>query len=280
VLILDPAGPRVKRVVAPGPLGTGYAHYVNNGMLRYTADGRVLVYGMSPPLWACDPETGSASVLGKRRTIDYDVSPSPDGQVWAISEVGEKGVLFVSPTTGSPVADPLEHPDWVFSARFDRAGDHLLTACRDGVARLWDRQAGRVLAAYRHGDEVFGAEFVPGERFVVTVSADRTARVWAGAGGQPVCRPVGLGGRGLSLDLTPDGRYAVAAGFGGRVTVLDLRGLTAPADGSSDELTLRAELSSGQRIADNGGVAFLTAGEWFGRWTEYRRRTPPPGPKP
>jgi WD40 repeat protein len=279
VLILDPAGPRVKRTFTNGPRGIGTSHYANNGMLRYAADGRVLVYGMTPAIWGCDPQTGTASVIDRESALVYDVSPSPDGRVWALSHVGRRGARLVSAGTGTQAAAPLEHPDWVFSARFNQAGDRVLTASRDGAARLWDWRAGKVLATYRHTDEAFCAEFVPGERFVVTVGHDSVLRLWAGAAtGQPVCRPVALGGRGLTLDPTPDGRYAVAAGFGPQVTVLDLPGLTTAAEGSPDELSQRAELASGQRIAANGGVSFLTADEWMDRWREYRSRNPRPAP--
>src|SRR5262249_5340226 len=280
VLILDPTGPRVRRTFTNGPRSIGTSHYVNNGLLRYTTDGRVVVYGMSPAIWSCDAQRGTVSVIERNPILVYDVSPSPDGRVWAVSYVGVNRTQLVSGESGAPVTAPLEHPDWAFSARFNRAGDRLRTASRDGAARLWDWRAGKVLATYRHADEAFCAEFVPGERFVVTVGHDSVLRLWDGAAtGQPVCRPVALGGKGLTLDLTADGRFAVATGFSSQVTVLDLHALTTPAEGSPDELTLRADLASGQRIAANGGVSFLTADEWMDRWREYHGRHPLPTPR-
>ncbi|HJZ58938.1 MAG TPA: serine/threonine-protein kinase, partial [Gemmataceae bacterium] len=181
VLILDPTGPRVRRTFTNGPRSIGTSHYVNNGLLRYTTDGRVVVYGMSPAIWSCDAQRGTVSVIERNPILVYDVSPSPDGRVWAVSYVGVNRTQLVSGESGAPVTAPLEHPDWVFSARFNRAGDRLLTASRDGAARLWDWRAGKVLATYRHADEAFCAEFVPGERFVVTVGHDSVLRLWDGA---------------------------------------------------------------------------------------------------
>ena len=173
---------------------------------------------------------------------------------------------------GPEPAPPLVHPDWTFSARFNRAGDRLLTASRDGVARLWDWRAGKLLVAYRHADELPVAEFLPDERFLATVSYDGTLRIWGAATGEPVAPPIPLGGKALNLDVTPDGRFAVASGFSKHVTVADLAGLTMPTRGDADELDLRAELASNQRITPSGGLAFLTTEEWLTRWREHRRQ--------
>jgi WD40 repeat protein len=84
------------------------------------------------------------------------------------------------------------------------------------------RTAGKLLVAYRHGDEIPLAEFLPDERFLVTVSYDGTLRVWATATGEPVVPPVPPGGKGLTLDVTGGGRFALASGFSKYVTVADL----------------------------------------------------------
>ena len=71
--------------------------------------------------------------------------------------------------TGRPVAEPLPHPDWVFTARFTADGKHLITACRDGYVRLWDWRKGKVVApACRHETEVFDLAWLPGERRLMT----------------------------------------------------------------------------------------------------------------
>jgi WD40 repeat protein len=275
VLLLDPDGPRVKRTMAQPRMFFRANQYVINGRLRYTPEGRrILIFGptSSASFWVCDPEAGTLTPMrGKNVLYAKDVTPSPDGRVWARSSQG-KITEFCAADGGPEPAPPLVHPDWTFSARFNRAGDRLLTASRDGVARLWDWRAGKLLVAYRHADEVPLAEFLPDERFLVTVSYDGTLRVWGTATGEPVAPPVPLGGKGLTLDVTPDGRFAVASGFSKHVTVADLAGLTMPTHGDADELDLRAELASNQRITPSGGLAYLTTAEWLERWREHRRR--------
>jgi WD40 repeat protein len=281
LLVLDPAGPRVKRTVTGLP-AYGTNQYVNNGRLGYAPDGRrVVAFGPTPlaALVVCDPDTGTVAYLGRRgrETTAYDARPTPDGRAWAVS--GQQAATRFLPAAGGPDPfPPLTHPDWTFSARFNRAGDRLLTGCRDGVARLWEWPSGRQLATFRTGDEVPHAEFLPDERFAITASYDGTLRLWQAAAGEPVAPPIPAGGKALVADVTPDGRFAVASGFSPHVVVADLGNLTAAAAGGPDELDLRAELASNQRITPSGGLAFLTAEEWFARWQELRRRNPLPKP--
>jgi WD40 repeat protein len=270
LLLLDPDGPRLKRMMAQAGMVFRANQWVINGRLRYTpGDRRILIFGptSSASFWVCDPEVGTFTPIPGRNPgyNSYDVTPSPDGRVWARSSAGNLTEFFAA-NGGPEPALPLVHPDWTFSARFNRAGDRLLTASRDGVARVWDWRAGKLLVAYRHSDEVPLAEFLPDERFVASVSCDGTLCVWRTATGEPIASPVALGGKGLTLDVTPDGRFVVASGFSKQVTVADLADLTMPARGDADELELRAELASNQRISPSGGVDYLTAEEWLQRW--------------
>ena len=275
VLLLDPDGPRVKRTMTQTDMVFTATQYAVNGRLRYTPDDhRILIFGPSPSaaFWVCDPEAGTLSpIQGKDVKWTFDVTPSPDGRVLAHSS-HRNMIEFFAAAGGPEPAPPLLHPDWTFSARFNRAGDRLLTAARDGVARLWDWRAGKMVVAYRHADEIPAAEFLPDERFVVTVSYDGTLRVWETATGDLVAPPIPLGGKALSLDVTPDGRFAVAAGFSKQVTVANLADLTIPNRGDADELDLRAELASNQRITSSGTLAYLTTEEWLTRWQEHSRR--------
>ncbi len=279
VVLLDPDGPRVKRTITQKGIDFGRGYFASNGQLRYTShDRRVLIFGPNSPesfwaFWVCDPGAGTITpIRGRNRLMSFDVTPSPDGRIWATSSQSAITEFFAADGGPEP-APPLVHPDWTFSARFNRAGDRLLTASRDGVARLWDWRAGKLLVAYRHADEIPAAEFLPDERFLVTVSYDGTVRVWGAATGEPVAPPIPLGGKGLTLDVTPDGRFAVASGFSKYVTVADLAALTTPARGDADDLDLRAELASNQRITPSGSMTNLTTEEWLERWRELRRRS-------
>ncbi|MBI2926983.1 MAG: serine/threonine protein kinase [Verrucomicrobia bacterium] len=69
---------------------------------------------------------------------------------------------------GSPVA-----------VNFSRDGKRLVTASRDGTARLWDASNGQPLGQpMKHDAEVVWAQFSGDGRHVVTASADDAARIW------------------------------------------------------------------------------------------------------
>src|SRR5262249_45625131 len=82
-------------------------------------DRRILIFGpqSSASFWVCDPEAGKLSpVRGKHLRWAYDVTPSPDGRVWARSSQ-QKITEFFAADGGPEPAPPLVHPDWTFSAR-------------------------------------------------------------------------------------------------------------------------------------------------------------------
>ncbi|MCI0702067.1 MAG: hypothetical protein L0241_13370 [Planctomycetia bacterium] len=275
LLTIDPATAKETwRFVCPGGLEAN-RNYANNGMVRYAADGRrIWAYGIRCGAMLVDPVSKRAVFRAPLPKV-YGIAESPDGKLVALA-ADHNFAHVMDIATGKPVIPPLEHPDWTFNVQFSRDGSKLLIGCRDDTARLWDWQARKMLAAYPHGDEAYSARFTPDERFVVVASYDQTARVWDVRTARPVSPAILIGGRGLSLDLTPDGRYAVVGGST-RITSIDLAPLTRPAEGEPDDLIRWAELVSGKRIDHNGVVVLLTRDEWLARWKEYRTRNPTPG---
>src|SRR5207244_3538502 len=114
----------------------------------------------------------------------------------------------------------------VFEAQFSPDGRYLLTACRDGMARVWDWQNGRLVSSpMEHRDEILTASFTPDGRWVVTASLDKTARVWDWHSGTPMTPPLPLSGRGLNVAVTPDDSHAVVGGFMSALEVIPLADL-------------------------------------------------------
>lgn len=75
----------------------------------------------------------------------------------------------------------LRHPAQVTSTSFSPDGTYVLTACADGIARVWHWESGRkpvaLLPADASSNPLATAVFSRSGRFVVTASA-ATARVW------------------------------------------------------------------------------------------------------
>ncbi len=67
----------------------------------------------------------------------------------------------------------------------------LLTGSSDKTARLWDVDAGKMLAELAHDGTVDLARFHPDGKVVLTAARGSTmARLWDAATGQPVAEPL------------------------------------------------------------------------------------------
>jgi WD40 repeat protein len=132
--------------------------------------------GMSS-LW--DLKRGTARVLPLSSSLlgaAFDATGSrfvtadrDGGRVWALG-------------AGDPtlVAELKGHQGWVWKASFSPDGTQVVSASRDGTARVWTLESppsSRPLVG--HSDQVLSAAFGPDARRVVTASGDSTARIWA-----------------------------------------------------------------------------------------------------
>ena len=167
----------------------------------------------------------------------------------------------------------FRHPAAVTDAQFSPDGNYLLTASRDGVARLWEIASGRVVTAFRgHLGQVTSVTFSPIGREIATTSTDRTTRVWNLDSGRAAVVLVGHTGAVNDAAFSTDGRLLVTGGADRAVRTWDLTSgslLTGP-------IQLTGVVS---RVAflTNGEVGALTAdgaqrldprtGASLGAWT-------------
>lgn len=211
-----------------------------------------------------------------------DLRFSKDGKHLSVAYFKTAQVWSVE--TGKPVAEPLEHPDWVFTARFARDGQALLTSCRDSMARHWNWRTGQLFCpALEHTDEVFDVNMTPDDRWILTISRDGYLRTWDQSSGRPVLPSFRLSsngdrGFGHQVEVTPDGRFATAGGKIGALDVFDIGDLHDSDERESDGLlaedrVLLAEVAAGRTIVASGTVN-LTSDAWFARWRKFRERHP------
>ena len=97
----------------------------------------------------------------------------------AFGNRGRDTNVLVSQSDGhNLVGTPMQHDSYIFSAQFSPDGRQVVTASKDGTARLWDAATGKAIGEpMKHDDEVASARFSPDGNRVVTASWD-TARVW------------------------------------------------------------------------------------------------------
>jgi WD40 repeat protein/serine/threonine protein kinase len=276
LVLVDPRHGSILRQWQVPPNPNPPTHYITgNGAVRFGPDGkRIFVWGTSKGLRAYDADTGKADPAFNQDTACHQVHFSTDGRLVAIASF-DGTARILSYATGQPAGEPLQHPDWVFDAQLSRDGRHLLTTCRDGMARVWDWKMRRLVSPpLVHGNEVHAAAFTPDGRWVVTASLDQTARIWDWRTGMPVTPGLPLRGKGLNVAVTPDSRYAVVGGFVVALEVIHLGDVAEDRELDADDLCLWAELLSGQRVHEGGGVTNLTAEEWLQRWQAFHPRHP------
>jgi WD40 repeat protein len=263
----------------------GNIHYLNNGRLKLSPDGRyVVAYGElshddddieGSPVRVYEVATGKLRYELPSATMVFDVGFSSDGKRLATAHF-DRAVRIWDFATGAPARDCpelLAHSDWVFTARFSSDDRLLLTACRDGMARLWDWRSGKlVLPPMQHPDEVFDAVISPDGNWIATVCADSHAYLRDAATGQIVAPPMGHDGQAWSVSITPDGKRILFSGLTKFVDVWPLDHLTTQAPLSPEVLCEWYELVAGKSLYENVGLALMTPGEWLKRWSDFRRR--------
>jgi len=79
---------------------------------------------------------------------------------------------------GLPRGAPFQHGAAVNSVCVSTDGQRVVTAASDGMARLWELQSGRLLAALAHPVKVNTAVFTADERLVLTSCQDGSCRLW------------------------------------------------------------------------------------------------------
>jgi WD40 repeat protein len=249
LVLVEPGSGRVERQWQARPPSLNNNYYINNGMVRFSPDGRsVLLFGTEDVVQVWDVATAQPRYAPlQHKGQCHDVHFSPDGRLVSIASWDNTARVWEL-ETGQPVGEPLRHPDWVFMAPFSPDGKYLLTACRDSMARLWDWRAGRQVWAFEHDHEVHAVAFTPDGRWLLTASDDKTLRVWESVTGKPVTSPLELGGFGLTLGVTPAGKHAVVGGFMNELAVFDLGDLEGDSALEPDDLVAAGELLSGQRL--------------------------------
>ena len=127
----------------------------------------------------------------------------------------------------------LPHPDNVLSSAFDPKGERLVTACRDGVARIWsiaDLVEGHARGETEptpqhelrgHEDLLWSASWSWKGNYIISTSRDGTARVWAAPDFAEV-RRVEVPGNVWYADISPDERWAAAGSSWGNCKVWSL----------------------------------------------------------
>jgi WD40 repeat protein len=179
-------------------------------------------------------DTGSGAVVFHRSGLPGGarcVAWSPDDRTLLV--VCSRGdALLLDASTGEEIGVLGPHPAPVWHASFDGEGSLAVTACEDGILRLFDVRDRVLLRAFAgHTQGVRCARFERAGKHVVTTAEhvdDRSIRVWNVEDGscavipplpeEPGRRPK----RPILASLSPDGRRVVAGYWDNRARVWDI----------------------------------------------------------
>jgi WD40 repeat protein len=121
--------------------------------------------------------TLSAAFAPGRRSVLIVTQRKPFVYRWDLD--GGKPVEFKFSGVAAGSADDGAHTDQVTGLALSSRGGRVVTASRDGSARLWDIAAGTPIDVLRHSDKaVMSAAISPDDRRIVTTSKDGSARLW------------------------------------------------------------------------------------------------------
>jgi len=213
--------------------------------LAFTADGRRLAATSKDQrayVWQPAAPTAAPQRLADAAGPLAAVAPSPDG-AWLAVAGGDHHVRVYETATGAAGAD-LPHPGAVTGVAYLSGGRVLVTACADGLLRLWPAPAptsgvpgGRIAAlAYLDGHRLAAATGHDAVR-VVDVTQPHRPRPLGGTVGAtgPSPGPTGAASAGTTagtagtaratltgaLAVAPGGSVIAAGGTGGAVILYD-----------------------------------------------------------
>jgi WD40 repeat protein len=175
--------------------------------------------------------------------------------------------------TGAPLGPALRHGSTVVQAAFSPDRRRIVTASDDNTARVWDSDTGQSVGRpLPHKGTVLHAEFSPDNRRVITASEDHTARVWDAATGEPLTPPLRHPQRVVWARFSRDGRWAITRCQGQRARSWDLTPDARP----QPTLSLLAQVLTGSRISEGGGLVPLSPESLRAAWKKLQA-VPPPG---
>jgi WD40 repeat protein len=171
-------------------------------------------------------------------------------KAWARARTPEAHRAIAAAFPSSPIT-LAQHTDWVRTAVFSPDGQRIVTASRDGTARIWDARSGQLLAVLQgHTAFVWSAMFSPDGQRIVTASDDHTARVWDARSGQQLAILQEHADRVMSVVFSPDGQQILTASGDGTARVWNAGSGQALAVLQGDAYSLNSAVFSpdGQRI--------------------------------
>jgi WD40 repeat protein len=191
----------------------------------FSPDGRRVVTASSEgtaQVWTVDGQPAGEPLRLEKFVRSAVFSPD-GGRVMTASDDGAGGTVRLWDTATSRPIELPRQSEPIYAASFSPDGRRAVTGSAQGVAQIWDLEAGTPVGVPLHHDKaVRSAAFSPDGRWVVTGSDDGTARVWDAATGQRVGEPLRHDGLVLAAAFSPESLRVVTASADGTARVWEM----------------------------------------------------------
>ncbi|KAG9648128.1 WD40 repeat-like protein, partial [Aureobasidium melanogenum] len=146
---------------------------------------------------------------------------SPDSSLSAVPLSNGGCINIYRTATGVLQASTIEHENMIWDVSFSPSGEHILSACDDGIARLFNTTTGALEKEFHDDSEgwsdqrMFVACFTPDGKAIAT--GTDIVQIWdLGTGGSgPMDNVLRDETTISSIDFSPGKRFMVSVGFGG-----------------------------------------------------------------
>ena len=280
ILLIDPATGQVKMRLDQGEKQGDIVRPMIGGVWFTSDGGRFVTAGLDKMVRVWESPSGRLCHTFEHEVPVRSVGLSSDDGLLATGtsckQVATAVVRVWDLTTGDRVGVELPHLNAVSSVQFSPDRQHLLTACEDGMVRVWDWETGKLVCpALEQGGAARCASFAGAGRWILTTGG-HCMRMWEWRTGRQVAPAKQLSGYGGAILVAPDGRAAAVDGQEmSWIPIFDLGDLAEPShhQASLSELRTLGELISMRRI-EGSGATRMTSGEWLQRWQSLQPAWP------